>query len=89
MVVNSAKSVAPIIAPQLHISIPSANDKSSIDVTFNNRMVVQPSTSAKYLRITIDNKLMFKQHIIFLENTVAHSVEIIEKVSYTIAHLIL
>ena len=60
---------------QLHHSIPSANDKSSINFTFNNQ-IVQPSTSAKYLGITIDNKLSFKQHIILLENRVACSVGI-------------
>ena len=32
--------------------------------------------------ITIDNKLLFKQHIILLENRVARSVGIIAKVSY-------
>ena len=34
LVVNSAKTL--IVTPQLHHSIPSANDKSSIDFTFNN-----------------------------------------------------
>ena len=70
-----------VITPQLHHSIPSANDKSSINFTFNNQ-IVQPSTSAKYLGIAIDNKLLFKQHIILLENRVARSVGIIAKVSY-------
>ena len=72
LVVNTAKTVALIITPQLHHSIPSANDKSSINFTFNNQ-IVQPYTSAKYLGITIDNKLSFKQHIILLENRVARS----------------
>ena len=81
LVVNTARTVALIITPQLHHSIPSANDKSSINFTFNNQ-IVQPSTSAKYLGITIDNKLSFKQHIILLENRVARSVGIIAKVSY-------
>ena len=67
LVVNTAKTVALIITPQLHHSIPSANDKSSINFTFNNQ-IVQPSTTAKYFGITIDNKLLFKQHIILLEN---------------------
>ena len=44
--------------------------------------MVQPSTSAKYLAITINNKLSFKQHIILLENRVARSVEIVANVSY-------
>ena len=79
--VNTAKSVALIITPQLHRSIPSANDKFSIHFTFNNK-IVQPSTSAKYLGVTINNKLSFKQHIIFLENGVAPSIGIITKVSY-------
>ena len=70
-----------VITPQLHVSIPSANDKSLINFTFNNQ-IVQPSTSAKYLGITIDNKLSFKQHIILLENRVARSIGIIAKVSY-------
>ena len=81
LVVNTAKTVALIITPQLHHSILSANDKSSINCTLNNQ-IVQPSTSAKYLGITIDNKLSFKQHIIHLENRVARSVGIIAKVSY-------
>ena len=76
LVVNTAKTAALIITPQLHHSIPSANDKSSINFTFNNQ-IVQPFTSAKYLGITIDNKLSFKQHIIILENRVARSVGII------------
>ena len=46
--------------------------------------MVQPSTSAKYLEITIDDKLSFKQHIIFLENRVVRSVGIIAKISYYI-----
>ena len=62
LVVNTAKTVTLIITPQLHHSIPSANDKSLINFTFNNQ-IVQPSTSAKYLGITIDNKLSFKQHM--------------------------
>ena len=69
------------VTKQHYHSIPSANDKSSINFTFNNQLV-QPSTSAKYLGITIDNKLSFKQHIILLENRVARSVGIIAKVSY-------
>ena len=81
LVVNTAKTVALIVNAQLHLSIPSTYNKSSIDFTFNNQ-IVQPSTSAKYLGITIDNKLSFKQHIIFLENRVARSVRIIAKVSY-------
>ena len=81
LAVNTAKTVALIITPQLHHSIPSANDKSSINFTFNIQ-IVQPSTSAKYLNITINNKLSFKQHIILLENRVARSVGIITKVSY-------
>ena len=72
----STKTVALIITPQSHLSLPGANDKSSIDFTFNND-IVQPSTSG----ITIDYKLSLKQHIIFLENRVARSVEIIAKVS--------
>ena len=81
LVVNTAKTVALIITPQLHHSIPSANDKSLINFTFNNQ-IVQPSTSAIYLGITIDNKLSFKQYIILLENRVARSEGIIAKVSY-------
>ena len=81
LVVNTAKTVALIITPQLHLSIPSANDKYSIDFTFNNQ-ILQSSTSAKYIRITIDNKFSFKQHIIFFEDRVARSVGIIAKVSY-------
>ena len=46
LVVNTAKTVALIIIPQLHHFIPSANDKSSIDFTFKNQ-IVQPSTSVK------------------------------------------
>ena len=34
LVVNTAKTVAQIIALQLRFSIPRANDKSSIDFTF-------------------------------------------------------
>ena len=81
LVVNTAKTVAPIIALQLHFSIPRANDKSSIDFTFYNQ-IVQPSTSAKYLQTIIDNKLLFKQLIIFLKNRDALSIGVIAKVSY-------
>ena len=77
----TAKTVALIITPQSHHSIPSANDKSSINFTFNNQ-IVQPSTSAKYLGVTIDNKLSFKQHIFLPENRVVCSVGSIAKVSY-------
>ena len=48
LIANTAKTVALIITPQLHHSISSANDKSSINFTFNNQ-IVQPSISAKYL----------------------------------------
>ena len=81
LVVNTAKTVVLIITPQLHHSISSATDISSIKFTFNNQ-IVQPSTSAKYLGRTIDNKLSLKQHIIRLENRVAGSVEFIAKVRY-------
>ena len=54
LVVNTAKTVALIITPQLHHFIPSANDISSINFAFNNQ-IVQPYTLAKYLGITIDN----------------------------------
>ena len=77
---NTAKTVDLMIDPLLHLSIPSANDKSSIDFTFNNQ-IVQPSTLTKYLGITIDYKLLFKQHKIFLENRVARSVRINAKVN--------
>ena len=81
LAVNTAKTVALIITLKLHQSIPSANNKSSINFTFSNQ-IVQPPTSTKYLGITIDNKLSFKQHTFFLKNRVARSVGIIAKVSY-------
>ena len=80
LIVNTAKTVALIIIAKLHLPVPSANDKSSNDFTFYNQ-IVQPSTSTKYLGITINNKLSFTEHVIFLENIVARSVGITGKVS--------
>ena len=43
LVVNTAKTVALSIAPQLHLSIPIVDYNSSIDFAFDNQMA-QPST---------------------------------------------
>ena len=43
--------------------------------------MVQPSISAKCVRIAIDNELSFK-HTIFLINRVARSAEVIAKVKF-------
>ena len=68
----------------MHHFFPSANENSSIDFTFDN----QPSTSAKYLEITIDNKLSFKQRSIFLKNGAIRQLKLLQKLS-TISHFIL
>ena len=59
----------------LHKPIPPLN------LTFNNE-IIQTSEMAKYLGIVFDNKLSFKNHIIFFKKKVARSVGIIAKLSY-------
>ena len=43
---------------------------------------MQPTESAKYLGIFVDEQLSFKPHIIFLEKKIARSVGVLAKLSY-------
>ena len=67
LVVNKAKTVALLVFPQTRKST------TSLTLNFDNQ-IVQPSKSAKYLGIFVDEHLSFKPHIIFLEKKIAHSV---------------
>ena len=74
LVVNKAKTVALLVFPQTR--------KSSTSLTLNfHKQIVQPSESAKYLRIFVDEHLSFKAHIIFLEKKIARSVGVLAKLS--------
>ena len=68
--VNKAKTVALLVFPQTR--------KSTTFLTLNfDNQIVQPSESAKYLGIFVDEQLSFKPHIIFLEKKIARSVGVL------------
>ena len=75
LVVNKAKTVALLVFPQARSST------TSLTLNFDNRMV-QPSESAKYLGIFVDEHLSFKPYITFLETKIARSVAVLAKLSY-------
>ena len=75
LVVNKAKIVALLVFPQTRKST------TSLTLNFDNQ-IVQPSESAKYLGIFVDEQLSFKPHIIFLEKKIARSVGVLAKLSY-------
>ena len=75
LTVHPKKTLSLVISPFLHIPNPPLN------LTFNDE-VIQTSEMAKYLGIVFDNKLSFKNHIMFLEKKGARSVGIIAKLSY-------
>ena len=79
LVVNKAKTVALLVFPQTRKST------TSHTLNFDNQ-IVQPSKSAKYLEIFVDELLSFKPHIIFLEKKIARSIGVLAKLSYTIFH---
>ena len=58
LVVNKAKTVALLVFPQTRKST------TSLTLNFDNQ-IVQPSESAKYLGIFVDEHLSFKPHYIF------------------------
>ena len=75
LMVNQAKTVALLVFPQTR--------KSTISLTLNfDNQIVQPSESAKYLGIFVNEHLSFKPHIIFLEKNIARSVGVLAKQSY-------
>ena len=74
LTVHPKKTFYLVISPFLHKPNPPLN------LTFNNK-ITQTSEMAKYLGIVFDNKLSFKNHIMFLEKKVACSVGILAKLS--------
>ena len=75
LVVNKAKIVALLVFPQTR--------KSTTLLTLNfDNQIVQPSESAKYLGIFVDEHLSFKPHVIFLEKKIARSIGVFAKLSY-------
>ena len=75
LVFNKAKTVALLVFPQTR--------KSTTSLTLNfDVQIVQPSESAKYLGIFVDEHLSFKPHILFLEKKIARFVVILAKLSY-------
>ena len=75
LVVNKAKTVALLVFPQTRKST------TSLTLNFDNQ-ILQPSESAKYLGIFVDEHLSFKPHIIFLEKKIGRSVGVLAKLSY-------
>ena len=75
LTVHPKKTLSLVISPFLHKPNPPLN------LTFNNE-IIQTSEMAKDLGIVFDNKLSFKNHIMFLEKKVARSVCNIAKLSY-------
>ena len=75
LVVNIAKTVALLVFPQTRKST------TSLTLNFDNQ-IVQPSESAKYLGIFVDEQLSFKPHIIFLKKKITRSVGVLAKLSY-------
>ena len=74
LVVNKAKTVALLVFPQTRKST------TSLTLNFDNQ-IVQPSESAKYLGIFVDEHLSFKPHIVFLEKKIARSVGVLAQLS--------
>ena len=75
LVVNKAKTAALLVFPQTRKST------TSLALNFGNQ-IVQPSESAKYLGIFVDEYLSFKPLIVFLEKKIARSVGVLAKLSY-------
>ena len=82
LVVNKAKIVAFLVFPL------TTKSTTSLTLNFDNQ-IVQPSESAKYLGIFVDEHLSFQPHIIFLEK-IARSVGVLAKpiLSYILISII-
>ena len=70
LVVSKAKIVDLLVFPQTRKST------STLTLNFDNQ-IVQPSESAKYLEILVDELLSLKPHIIFLKKKNARSVGVL------------
>ena len=75
LILNAAKSETLVVSLYVRKSEPPVTFKIGKDF-------FQSSISAKYLGVTIDNHLSFKQHITLLENNVARSVGVISKLRF-------
>ena len=61
------------------------NPNSDITLVLDGQ-TLNPTTSARYLGIIIDDHLSFKSHINHLENKISRSVGVIAKLSYHLPH---
>ena len=78
LIVNASKTVA------LPLSI-GRNPNSDITLVLHGQ-TSNPTTSARYLGIIIDDHLSFQSHINHLENKISRSVGVIAKLSYYLPH---
>ena len=79
--VNASKTVA----LPLSIGRNTRNPNSDITLVLDGQ-TLNPTTSARYLGIIIDDHLSFKSHINHLENKISRSVGVIAKLSYYLPH---
>ena len=76
-IVNAFKTVA------LPLTIDSNSRNPNRDITLVlDGQTLNPTTSARYLGIIIDDHLSFKSHINHLENKILRSVGVIAKLCY-------
>ena len=81
LIANASKTVA------LPLSIGRNTRNPNSDVTFVlDGQTLNPTTSARYLGIIIDDHLLFKSHVDHLENIISRSVGVIAKLSYYLPH---
>ena len=85
LIVNTSKTVA---LPLSIVAILTRNPNSGITLVLDGQ-TLNPTTSARYLGIIIDDHLSFKSYINHLENKVSRSVGIIVKLIYYLPHNIL
>ena len=70
LTVNPSKTKSLLISPHIRKTAPL------ISFTFNEEKV-EPSKSAEYVGVLIDNILKFNEHITYLESKISRSVDII------------
>ena len=81
LIVNASKAVA----LPLSIGRNTRNPNSDITLVLDGQ-TLNPTASARYLGIIIDDHLLFKSHINHLENKISRSVRVTAKLSYNLPH---
>ena len=76
LIVNASKTIA------LAISLKTRDLTSALAVYYDT-LIIHPSESTKYLGINLDNQLLLKSHIKFLERKTARSASVIARLSFS------